>query len=404
MLGGCRSIMRTEIPLQVDLQNVIPPYWTPTEALRPLSIDGDADEEYILFYRYDNGTGENLGPIGAAIYDLQIDSGAVLGPEDEELVPVPNQPSGFFLPYRILPNYWPTTGNQFYVVPGAEFLPVAYYIAEPEDADKITITPIQRDPTVTSDNQYTLYNEMIIRGGDRHITSVWWENAFDGYGVAHLYAPGGFRNFEWEGTRDASPIKSVDGAFPMHDRSRLCRNYIYTRLDDEINVAKAKETSEKSIYYSAAELGIDFCDGTPTHPFYPEGVVLAYLLDADGRANVIDQSSDKTPTQLKQITSIKSGERIQNIRTQSVVPHPPREEGEVLYDLKPRVCVEIFDSANKPRYLLFTLKYNPPSLGASGAVGDIRTDQLFIVDVVKPDLDGVEACWNYVVENPLMTE
>lgn len=408
--AGCRSVLRPSIPLPIDLQNVIPSYWTPTEELRTLSIDGDADVEYLLLYRYDQGVDADgspiPGPIGAVIYDLQIDSGTVLGPEPTELVPIPNQPSGFYVPYRILPNYWSATGNRYYVVPGAEFFPVGYYIAEPEDNANIITTPIQRDATNSSDNINTLYDEMIIYGGDTHITSIWWENAYDGYGVAHLFAPGGFRNFTWEGTNQASPIKSVEGAFPLLDRSRLCRNFLYTRAKDEDNEVKSPDTTIAAARYAVSELGIDFCDGTPRHPFYPEGIALAYLLEPGARTALVEEGKVAAVNKAIDFEKIKEdSERIQNLRTQSIIPYPPRAEGGVQYDLETTVCVELVSADNLRRQVDFVLRYIPPTLDETTTTRDIRSDEMIIVDVRPQDMDENDTvCWERIATGQSLSQ
>lgn len=414
LLSGCRSVLRPEIPLQVDLQDVIPSHWDPTTELQPISIDGDADIEYMLFYRYDQGLptdgAARAGPVGAVIYDLQIDSGMVLGPEPKELVPVPNQPSGFYVPYRILPNYWPATGNRFHAVPGAAFFPVGYYIAEPKDADNIRVVQIQRDAAIiNTDDPNSINDEMIIYGGDTHITATWWENAYDGYGVAHLYAPGGFRNFEWTGATEVSPIESVEGAFPLHDRSRLCRNFLYTRAKDEENKVKAPDTTKTAARYVVSELGIDFCDGTPRHPFYPEGVVLAYLLEPGERVELVQPKGDGKLADINKAIGFdkitKNKERIQNLRTPSIIPYPPRQEGAVRFDLETPVCVELVSADNIRRQLDFILRYIPPTLSQSGATGDILTDEMVIVDVTPQDMSvDKRSCWDRIVGQPPSSE
>ncbi len=40
--------------------------------------------------------------------------------------------------------------------------------------------------------------ELLIRGGDTHLTFVWWRDAMYGYGVTQLAAEGGFRGVDWE--------------------------------------------------------------------------------------------------------------------------------------------------------------------------------------------------------------
>lgn len=404
-------MLRSETPLPVDLRNVIPAYWTPIGELREISIDGDADVEYVLFYHYDNGVSYGdgstlLGPVGAVIFDLEIDSGNVLGPEPKELVPIPNQPSAFYIPHRILPNYWTATGNRFYAVPGAAFFPVGYYIAEPKDAANIRIEAVQRaEPIPDEDGDDVISQEMIIYGGTTHITVTWWENAFDSYGVAHLHAPGGFRKFKRTGDGVAAPIESVQGAFPLHDRSRMCRNFLYTRAKDEENKPKAVDTTKAAVRYVVSELGIDFCDGTPNHPFYPEGVVLAYLLNRDTRGHLVRPKEGRKLADINNAIDfgeIKSeSERIQNLRTASIIPYPPRAEGGVTHNLETTVCIELVSAQNIRRQLDFILRYVPPTLAEPDLVPDIRSDQMFIVDVSAQNMNQDErTCWDRIVNQP----
>lgn len=415
LVSGC-GVLRPDEPLNVDLRAAIPSYWRPIDNLREVNIDGDADVEYILFYHYDDGSARDSGnrvngPVGAVIFDLQIDSGNVLGPEPKELVPIPNQPSAFYVPHRILPNYWPATGNRFYAVPGASFFPVGYYIAEPEDAANIRIEEVQRaEPIPDEEGEDVVAEEMIIYGGATHITIAWWENSFDSYGVAHLHAPGGFRDFKPPEAVRTSPIESVQGAFPLHDRSRLCRNFLYTRDKDDENVVKAPNTTKTAVRYVVSELGLDFCDNTPDHPFYPEGVVLAYLLDSDRRGDwILPKDNDDTIAKARaridraiNFGKIASDtERVQNLRTASIISYPPRAEGGVEYNLETTVCVELVSADNVRRQLDFILRYFSPSLNSPYQTGDIKSDKMYVVDVAAQKmLEDDSTCWDRIVKEP----
>ena len=73
-----------------------------------INIDGDDAPEYLLFFTYDNDQ------VGAVIYDEQIGSTQTTSPTP---VPVPNQPSGLYVPYRLEPDYWAGAGSVGYIAP-----------------------------------------------------------------------------------------------------------------------------------------------------------------------------------------------------------------------------------------------------------------------------------------------
>ena len=71
--------------LNIDLGVILPEEWQAISTWESINIDADAEQEYLLFYRYDASTtadGEGIGgPIGAVIYDPQTSKGM---PEDSE--------------------------------------------------------------------------------------------------------------------------------------------------------------------------------------------------------------------------------------------------------------------------------------------------------------------------------
>ena len=117
LLSGCFSQRTQTTGPQLD--DILPAGWTPMEfsggglfrrgtTWQNISIDGDDAPEYLLFYTYDNGQ------VGAVIYDEQIGSTETTSPTP---VPVPNQPSGLFVPYRLEPDYWEGAGSVGYIAP-----------------------------------------------------------------------------------------------------------------------------------------------------------------------------------------------------------------------------------------------------------------------------------------------
>ena len=153
-------------------------------------------------------------------------------------------------------------------------------------------------------------DELIIRGGGSHITFLWWENTIDGYGVAQIHAPWGFSN-EIPGAELANqtPLVSAIGSAPMNDRSQLCRKYRFQR--QVVPSTSPRAVYRQPITYIQLPLGIHFCGGIPAHPFYPEGVVLAYLLQPGAHGNLIQPGNGQVVS--GQTDSATAEERRANI-------------------------------------------------------------------------------------------
>ncbi len=136
-------------------------------------------------------------------------------------------------------------------------------------------------------------------GGTTHLSIFWWQDSTLGYGVSHLYAPGGLVP-TWSGVTNESVIAQVDGYYPEADRSFLCRQVTFTRSterSDEVSIGRV--SYRPTIGYVPEPRGLAFCQtdltniqAYPDSTFYPEATVLAYLLHSeDERANINDMEN-----------------------------------------------------------------------------------------------------------------
>ena len=397
LISGCSSQMslfQSAPQISIDLSEVLPTDWAILGNLREVNLDGDADIEYLLLYSYDGDPNDasNSGPIGALLYDKQLDSAFVTGDAPAELIPIPNQPAGIYVPYPILPNYWEMAVGVTNYTSADPYAPVDQFIAPPLTKDaEVIVANITRGGNLASDAGVEVGpDELLIYGGETHLTVVWWKNAFDGYGVVQLHAPYGFESFNWGdgGIPNQSPLQSVIGSFPLNDRSRLCRKVRYTRVlspgDD------GRPGSKPAITYTITALGIRFCDAIPTHPFYPEGVVLAYMLDPLNHGSLVEAVNEGDTSDLRLALNsqlnelqIETGlERIEDLQTRAAVPYPPRVPGGTEVLLTTNVCVAIhsLNNAQMLRQMRFILRYYPAKLATK------VTDRWVIIDTQPQDL------------------
>ncbi|MCC6456851.1 MAG: hypothetical protein IT328_17985 [Caldilineaceae bacterium] len=326
LLGGCTLLPSEQRgqALEVEFEQVLPAGWEALGRWQPVNLDGDEDEENLLFFRFDSGQ------VGALIDDAQ---------------PAPNMNQ----PYRLLPRYFDDDdglGQGIIAPPGTPADAIALYSVNGESPQP----------------------ELVIRGGSTHLTIVWWKGEANGYGVTQLYAPGGFGGVEWEAwQRSPSPIQSVVGFYPLEDyraRSYLCRTVLYTRRADL-----------PGIVFSALPQGLHFCDGEiPARLFAPEGVVLAYLLwprAAEGGLDLLLTPGTTLPQlDAESAYTRLAMERIEDIAAYTTVPmryeqmpsaQDQQGQGSAIAPTTP-VCVEFAEQANPTirRWVVFTLRYQPP--------------------------------------------
>lgn len=297
LLGGCRGAQ----PSPEDGPQVLaalPDDWTPVTLdagtflnrgatnWTPLNIDDDSTTEYLLYFTYDNGQ------IGAIIYDQQTGATGVVSATP---VPAPNQPAGIYVPYQVEPSYWTRSD-----VPDT-----VGYVAPPNtDPAALRLEQVQRYPDGEPNKAGTANpnppsgapptNEAIIYGGTEVITVLWWRNTFNGYGITQLAALGGLTPEPRPAGDVLRPLEVVTGHRPISgllSRSVLCRETQFTRMDANEPPDIVQPVHEDAVRYGESDNGIVFCIGPPTHPYYPEGVTLAYL-----RTAASESAGGETPT------------------------------------------------------------------------------------------------------------
>ena len=397
MLGACSFFSRSgKTSLNLDFAQILPQGWKAIGPWQEISIDGDSTKEYLLLFSYDNGQ------IGAVIYDSQIASDYV-GIVDVSKTPVPTatvplvaiplQSFGYYRPYRLLPNYWSyiyggDVGQGVIAEPGQENNVAAYEVGNLSDVQK-TAQPATSNPgsaKLSAASQPKA--ELVIRGGETHLTFAWWKDVHQGYGVTQLYAPGGFRGVNWQNwQKSPTPITSISGLFPLADyrgRSLFCREVLYRRnqgtppnganANGDTALQQPGEASFPAIWFSHTDMGIKFCKSNiPIHPFYPEGVVLAYLLQsrpANGSAPARDLADLMTPdVTVAQVDAdmnygLLAQEKVADIETYPTIPLLPSSVETRTFAPTTAVCVELekLAGASNPRWLMFTLRYQPPDL------------------------------------------
>ena len=221
LTAGCTLFSsESATPLQLDFSQALPAGWSPIGSWQEVNIDGDAAVEYLLLFAYDQGQ------VGAAIYDSQIspDLVGIVGVSTTPapaptvtVVPVPLQPFGYFKPYRLLPSFWSYSyGGDI----GQGML------ALPEDSGRVVVTQVgiedaDQDESTADAAAAAPLSELVIRGGDSHLTFAWWRGPLYGYGISQLAAEGGFRGIDWEAWASApAPIEQVSGLYPLTDYTR----------------------------------------------------------------------------------------------------------------------------------------------------------------------------------------
>lgn len=396
LLSGCGDLLaerRQRAALPLDFAAGLPSGWEPIEAWHEVSIDGDAASEYLLLFRFD------VGQIGAVIYDGQVNGGLLDGvgqdePRQEDAAPAnQNNPDnqnngeglagtplppdadadggqaaqgsgalaqgfGYYRPYRLLPSYWAFSyGGD----PGHGM------IALPDDADAIQVF---RVPLAGGEQTPEAPAELVLLGGTTHLTFVWWKNLLEGYGVTQLVANGGFIGLDWEEWgKNPTPILSISGLEPLMDyraRSLICRQIDYSR-PSAAGAQADNPAQEDGVAFTATDRGLRFCsDLVPAYPFYPEGVVLAYLQRPVVGERTLEQlvAPGVTPAQIDADGALErlSRERIDDIDTYRTIPVAP--SGIQAGDFAPTtsVCVQLGDRIEPTiqRWLVFTLRYQPP--------------------------------------------
>ena len=293
--------------LNIDLGMILPEEWKAVSTWESINIDADAEEEYLLFYRYDastTGDGEEIsGPVGAVIYDSQTPIGMPEESEDSSRPPAPR-----LQPYALLPNYWQGSGFGFVAPPRQTGRPKWFVVRreDPRETENryFEVLAEQRPASVSGQavgeapGDLPAHDELIVYGGNSpiggptYISIFWWSTISEGYGSTQISAPGGLHVEEWDGAADSSPMRTVRARYPQYDRSLLCKESRFERLVDP-NFASTG-AYRAAIYYEEGPRKLIFCYGIPQSPFYPEAVVLAYLLRPDRNAQLLIEEVRQT--------------------------------------------------------------------------------------------------------------
>lgn len=252
LLSGCRQ-EKAQLPL--PLEDLTPQDWrivTPEGSKRPLqtlSIDGDEEKEWLLFFNYDNA-GDSPGPIGGVIYDAQQDAAQY---DPQTIIPFPYQPSAFLVPYRLLPD-WREGKGQGYLGNAA----VRYELT--------SLNPARKE-------EDTVFNELIVYGkaggAVTRLSLFQWQGFQRGYGAVHFV---GSYNVSINDRGPGTLARTITTLERLNERSNLCKKTVYRRTANTFEFPILEQPT------------IVFCQGTPTAPTYPEAVVLAWLLSSNQSA------------------------------------------------------------------------------------------------------------------------
>lgn len=371
--------------LNIDLGMILPEEWKAVSTWESINIDADAEEEYLLFYRYDASTtadGEEIsGPIGAVIYDSQTPIGMPEETDDSSRPPAP-----WLQPYALLPNYWQGAGFGFVAPPRQTGRPewIVVRREDPRETENRYFEVLAEQMPASVSGQAVgeapgdlpVHDELIVFGGHSpiggptYISIFWWSTISEGYGSTQISAPGGLYVEEWDGAADRSPMRTIRARYPAHDRSLLCKESRFERrLDAELTSAGAYRAA---IYYEEGPRKLLFCYGIPQSPFYPEAVVLAYLLQPDGNSQLLSEEARQTvPRALEGFAWVDAMETYSTIPTfAGQAATSQRITTEVLASLVFQVGAEL-----ESRLYAFTLEHVPSDLS------NRTTDQWLIISV-----------------------
>lgn len=254
-LGACNQDQTDALNADI-LSNSLPADWQPLsgddtlEGFQPISIDGDADMEWLYFFRYDSSQDQSNGPIGGIIYDAQPNADVL-------------QPAAFFVPYRLLPDWREGKGQG--------------YLGE----RTVSWSQAWIDPQ----NQEESANELAVVGysaGDAptRLSLFRWLDQGRGYSVAHFQGNFAVQMLPSD-RQEGQLIDQVVTLNSLNDRSRLCQKVVYTRQ------------GSATATFTAGLPAIVFCQGAvPVQPTYPEAVVLTWLLGGQSETLAVAGQND----------------------------------------------------------------------------------------------------------------
>jgi hypothetical protein len=217
-----------------DLQAVLPKDWAPIGSLREINIDGDADTEWLLLFRYNavKAGYKMVGPIGGVIFDPQK-----TGPSATVVLK----------PYLLLPDLGTGKGQGYL---GERDIQLKTYDIVDESGNKAT------ELAVFGYGAETLF--------PTQLTIFRWDKAQQLYQTIEPSPFIGNGGIDVDAPADKpGPIMRVGVKQRTNDRSLLSESVVYRRQGQSYQEQKN-------------EYGLDFTYGIPDNPFYPEATVLAY--------------------------------------------------------------------------------------------------------------------------------
>ncbi|RME82049.1 MAG: hypothetical protein D6775_11890 [Caldilineae bacterium] len=243
----------TQLPLNIDIKEILPAAWQPEGELIRLNIDGDPESEWLVFYRYDDAQ------LGGIVYDAQNQ------PRGAESIPLTDQPPAYLVPYHLLPTYR---------APYA----IGYLGNQKVDYKQLAVTPY----TIDTQSGEPIPNRLLVRGFERgqvnRVSLFWWINETLGYGVAHARTYGWFSlsnkdPHDWQAWDQGVVPEMLWAWEPQNDRSNLCRRVWWRLVSGETPLL---DTHYEPFFSD----DLTFCSGKPpADPAFPEAQVLAYLTD-----------------------------------------------------------------------------------------------------------------------------
>jgi hypothetical protein len=444
-----------------DLLDLLPVSWYPIfpgNEWRAVSIDDDGEDEYLLLYayntvpqtsssRFNNQTQlPQNAPLGAIILDGQTSSESVV---DYPPLATPLQPMGAFIPYRVAPSYWPE--------------PNSAYVGLYSNPDQIKVAQYATDPAgLCAPGVEEARQELVIfdTRGDSVLTNVWWRSAYLGYGVAQILAPGGLRNAQTiaaDGNvtpldlsgdlNEGGLVWSVDALHPIYQplnplsteveggfadlgRSQLCDVYRYYRQTD-LDTSGSKVRGD--IRYVDDYMGIEFCRSSVPAPFFPEAVVLKFLLEPDARQDLIHDRVTEEEQQVidaylndmdRKVSEpgtycgdsevdampMRRQHRVSDIQTRAALEFTDdyrlnRSDLQTeVRQLRAFVCAEItaiIPDPNAPyrELLFFTLGHIPPEDETRNGVTTHYTDRLRVLRIDQATEWGYDDCRTLIAAN-----
>ena len=209
-------------------------------------------------------------------------------------------------------------------------------------------------------------------GGPTYISIFWWSTISEGYGSTQISAPGGLHIEEWDGAVDRSPIRTVRARYPQYDRSLLCKESRFIRRLDP-NFA-SDGAYRAAIYYEEGARQLIFCYGIPQTPFYPEAVVLAYLLQPDRNASLlVEDARQSIPGTLGEYALVDS---LQYMATIGTFAGEATTSGPITTTVWATLIYQ-YGGERESRLYAFTLEHIPSNLSSR------TTDQWRITGVQR---------------------